>query len=50
MNRRRFWIDGLVFLGIILFSTWLMYHSFDYKDGHFIFSSKVWSDFGAHIR
>jgi hypothetical protein len=42
-------IDGLVLLVITLFSTWLMYHTFDYQDDRFIFSSKVWSDFGAHI-
>lgn len=41
--------DLPVLIGIILFSCWLMWHSFGYKDGNFLFSSKVWSDFGAHI-
>ena len=43
------WI--LVTLGCILFSTWLMMHTFSYdeKNQSMLIASKLWSDFGAHI-
>ncbi len=42
-------INGSILLGIILFSCWLMHHTFRYKDGMMFPKGKCWSDFGGHI-
>ncbi|MGB9707635.1 MAG: hypothetical protein ACPL1D_02690, partial [Microgenomates group bacterium] len=31
------------------FSWWLMWHTFDYKNGQMLIAAKVWSDFAANI-
>lgn len=38
----------LLFLGL-LFSTWLMFSTFSYKDGNMLIASRAWSDFASHI-
>ena len=43
------WFDGLVFLITALFSVWLMFSTFAYKDGQLIIKAKLWSDFAAHL-
>lgn len=43
-------ITFLIFVTFsILFSFWLMFSTFSYKDGSIIMASKVWSDFAANI-
>ena len=32
-----------------IFSAWLMWFTFQYKDGQFVMRSRLWSDFAAHI-
>ncbi len=39
----------LVLLFSLVFSSWLMFSTFGYKDGDIIIASKAWSDFGSHI-
>lgn len=34
---------------IIIFSSWLMTSTFKYENGNFLISSRLWSDFGAHL-
>jgi hypothetical protein len=43
------WFDWLVFLIITLFSIWLMFSTFAYKDGQLMIKTKLWSDFAAHL-
>jgi hypothetical protein len=38
----------IVFLSLI-FSCWLMFSTFSYKDGNMLIASKAWSDFASHI-
>src|SRR5258708_26643581 len=33
----------------IIFSTWLMFSTFSYKNGRMLISTKAWSDFANHI-
>lgn len=42
-------LEKLVFLLFALFSIWLMWHTFGLENGRLKLSSKVYSDFGAHI-
>lgn len=42
-------ITGIVLLISILFSIWLMSHTFSYKDGQMLIAAKAWSDFAGHI-
>jgi hypothetical protein len=41
--------DSLVFFLTFCFSAWLMFWTFQYKDGQMIMLGRVWSDFAAHI-
>ncbi len=41
--------DLLVALMIAVFSFWLMTSTFKYANGNFLISSRLWSDFGAHL-
>lgn len=34
---------------ILMFSSWLMTSTFTYENGNFLISSRLWSDFGAHL-
>jgi hypothetical protein len=38
----------IVFFSLI-FSSWLMFSTFSYKDGNMLIASKAWSDFASHI-
>lgn len=42
-------VDIGVIVFAVIFSSWLMYHSFQYRDGQLIILGKNWSDFGAHV-
>ncbi|PJE69228.1 hypothetical protein COU96_00865 [Candidatus Shapirobacteria bacterium CG10_big_fil_rev_8_21_14_0_10_38_14] len=43
------WLE-IIFLGILfVFSWWLMWHTFNYKDGVIYIATKAWSDFAAHL-
>jgi len=46
-------LEVIVILGILIFSSWLMFGSFSYSDSRgnqaFNIGSHLWSDFGAHI-
>ncbi len=42
-------VDLLVAGAVLVFSSWLMWHTFQYKNGEILLSSTVWSDFQAHI-
>jgi hypothetical protein len=39
----------LIFFLALIFSSWLMFSTFSYKDGDILIASKAWSDFGSHI-
>lgn len=41
--------DFLVCLVTFCFSFWLMFWTFQYKDGQMVMLGRVWSDFAAHI-
>lgn len=43
--------SGLVFFTFLLFSFWLMFHTFSYDSitSSMLIATKAWSDFGAHI-
>jgi hypothetical protein len=42
-------IDSTVAIATFLFSVWLMFWTFQYKDGQMVMLGRVWSDFAAHI-
>jgi len=43
-------LSELIFICcLFLFSYWLMWHTFDYKDSNILIATKAWSDFGANI-
>jgi hypothetical protein len=42
-------LNILVALLALLFSCWLMNSTFAYNQGNFYISSRLWSDFGAHL-
>jgi len=46
---KKSWPEIAVFAAAFLFSWWLMWHTFQYKNGEIWLASKVWSDFQAHI-
>lgn len=45
----KYWIEIIVLIFALLFSSWLMFSSFSFKDGSMLISSKSWSDFANHI-
>ena len=49
MKVSRRYLDLLVFLGCLLFATWLMTFTFQTHQGTIRMASKVWSDFAAHL-
>lgn len=51
MNKffKKYILDILIFLFAITFSSWLMWHTFSYKDGSMVIAAKVWSDFASHV-
>jgi len=46
---RKFWPESIFFVGAFVFSSWLMWHTFNYQNHTFYIAAKVWSDFAAHI-
>ncbi len=42
-------IEIFFFLSILVFSTWLMFSTFSYKDGFMLIAQKPWGDFASHI-
>lgn len=46
MKKYEFWVLFFLFL---VFSLWLMFSTFSYREGRFEMVSKVWSDFGAAV-
>ncbi|MGB9911675.1 MAG: hypothetical protein ACPLKP_03735 [Microgenomates group bacterium] len=50
---KKFWQSNWpeIFFAIFAFcfSWWLMWHTFNYKDGQMLIAGKVWSDFAANI-
>lgn len=46
---RRNWFGLIFFSFLFLFSFWLMWHSFGYKDSTLLVSNRVWSDFAANL-
>lgn len=51
MKRRTIVITGVAFFFFVMFSSWLMFHTFSYdEEARAIrIAFKLWSDFGAHI-
>lgn len=47
--RKNYYAEVILFFIALIFSSWLMWHTFSYKDGVMSITSKVWSDFGDHI-
>lgn len=43
------WPEIILFTILFLFSLWLMWHTFGYKDHTFYIAAKVWSDFAANL-
>jgi hypothetical protein len=42
-------IELFLFVVIFLYSCWLMFSTFGYKDGEILISSRIWSDFLSHL-
>lgn len=42
-------LELFVFTSFFLFSFWLMFSTFSYKNGEILVASKAWSDFGSHL-
>jgi hypothetical protein len=43
------WPEVILVVFAFCFSWWLMWHTFDYKNGQMLIAAKVWSDFAANI-
>lgn len=43
------YLEKVIFLIFILFSSWLMFSTFSYGNGYIYVASKAWSDFASHI-
>jgi len=43
------WPETFLVVFALCFSWWLMWHTFNYKDGQMLIATKVWSDFAANI-
>ncbi|MCX6726161.1 MAG: hypothetical protein NT052_02530 [Candidatus Shapirobacteria bacterium] len=46
---QKFWPEFLFATIALIFSSWLMWHTFNYKDHIIYIAAKAWSDFAAHI-
>jgi len=42
-------LEKIIILLMILFSSWLMFSTFSYNNGSIIVASKAWSDFASHV-
>jgi len=45
----KFWPEIIFFTIAFVFSVWLMWHTFNYKNHTFYIAAKAWSDFAANI-
>ena len=41
--------DALWLAGFLIFATWLMFATLDFKEGQFQIAFKAWTDFGANV-
>ena len=48
-KKRNFLIRIVLFVIFSFFSVWLMWFTFQYRDGQFVMRSRLWSDFAAHL-
>lgn len=39
----------ILFIPLLVFSFWLMFHTLSYENGSFYIASKAWSDFASHL-
>lgn len=46
---KKYFIEIILITISSVFSFWLMWHTFSYKDGQMTIAVKVWSDFASHI-
>lgn len=46
---KKFWPESIFFAGALIFSLWLMWHTFNYQNHTFYIATKAWSDFAAHL-
>lgn len=46
---KKYWVEIVVILFAVIFSTWLMLSTFFYNDGFMLISTLPWSDFSSHI-
>lgn len=46
---KQYLFELLLFLVFLVFSGWLMWHTFGYANGQILIAAKAWSDFGSHI-
>src|SRR3989344_6726086 len=46
---RKLFPEIILIIFSLLFSFWLMFHTFSYKDGSMLIATKSWSDFAANI-
>jgi hypothetical protein len=42
-------LEIIILFFSLIFSAWLMFSTFSYKDGSMLIASKAWSDFASHI-
>lgn len=46
---KNYGIEIVLLIFSCVFSIWLMWHTFAYKDGSMLIATKVWSDFASHV-
>lgn len=46
---RKYSVEIAIVLCALVFSFWLMFHTFSYTDGAMYVATKAWSDFGSHV-
>ncbi|MDO8657911.1 MAG: hypothetical protein Q7K55_04175 [Candidatus Levybacteria bacterium] len=46
---RKYIVEIALITFSLIFSSWLMFSTFSYDNGHMLIASKAWSDFGSHI-
>lgn len=46
---RKYTFELSLLIVAVIFSSWLMFSTFSYKDGAMLIATKAWSDFASHI-
>lgn len=46
---KQYLLEIILFATLLIFSVWLMFSTFSYKQGSMLIASKAWSDFAQHI-